>query len=163
MKNGKKIILIALVLLLTMSTLVAFVGPGKWVPIKKGQDLSVNIGRAGVAFTDSFYAGTVNVYRPSDAGYKPLKNFQFTQDFLRVKFFDKDWNRVDVVTGAVYVFFDLRVQEQAALAAHRLNIAYYDTWKGEWKLCPTLSTNGGTRAVCRIRNFGLYSLMFRDP
>jgi hypothetical protein len=163
MKNGKKIILIALVVVLIASTLLAFTGPGKWVRIKQGQDLSVNIGRAGVAFTDSFYAGVVNIYRPSDNGYKPPKGFQFTQDFLRVKFFDDKWEPVKVVTGAVYVFFDLRPAERRAYDAARIGIAYFDTWKGTWKMCPTMVTNGGTRAVCRIRNFGLYALMYRDP
>jgi hypothetical protein len=163
MKNGKKIILIALAVVLIASTILAFQGPGKWAPIKKGQDLSVNIGRAGVAFTKSFYTGVVNIYRPSDNGYKAPKGFQFTQDFLRVKFYDQDWNQVKVVTGAVYVFFDLRPGEQWAYGQRRLQIAYFDTWKGEWQLCATTLTNGGTRAVCRIRNFGLYALMFRDP
>ena len=163
MKIGKKIILITLVVVLAATTILAFQGPGKWAPVKKGHDLSLNIGRAGLAIVDSFYTGTANVYRPSDNGYKPPKGFQFTQDFLRVKFYDQDWNQVKVVTGAVYVFFDLRPAEQWAYTQHRLQIAYFDTWKNEWKLCSTMVTNGGTRAVCRIRNFGLYALMFRDP
>lgn len=163
MKNGKKFVLIALILVLVATTILAFTGPGKWAPIKKGQDLSVSIGRAGASFTDSFYAGTVNVYRQNDAGFKPLTNFQFTQDFVGVKFFDKSWNPIKIVTGSVYVFFNLRPQEQKALAQNRLSIYYWDTWKGFWKVCPTVAINGGTTASCRIRNFGLYSLMYRDP
>jgi hypothetical protein len=163
MKNGKKLVLIALALLLVASTVLAFTGPGLWAPIKKGQNLSVNLGRAGVSFTDSFRAGTVNIYRMGDAGLHPPAHFTITQPLLRVKFYDKDWNPITYVTGAVYVFFDLRPAEQAALRGNRLQIAFYDTWTGEWKLCDTKGINGNTRAVCRIRVFGTYALMFRDP
>ena len=163
MKNGKKILLIALALMLVASTVLAVTGPGKWVPIKKGQNLSVNIGRAGVSYTDSFYAGTVNVWRLGDYGYHAPKGFEFTQLLLGVKFYDKNWNRIQTVTGAVYVFFDLRQKEQNAFRDNRLSIYYFDTWKGLWKVCPTYTINGGSRAVCRIRNYGVYGLMFRDP
>jgi len=163
MKNGKKILLIALALVLVASTVLAVTGPGKWVPIKKGQNLSVNIGRAGVSYTDSFYAGTVNVWRLGDYGYHAPKGFEFTQLLLGVKFYDKNWNRIQTVTGAVYVFFDLRQKEQNAFRDNRLSIYYFDTWKGLWKVCPTYTINGGSRAVCRIRNYGVYGLMFRDP
>ena len=163
MKNGKKILLIALTLVLVASTVLAVTGPGKWVPIKKGQNLSVNIGRAGVSYTDSFYAGTVNVWRLGDYGYHAPKGFEFTQLLLGVKFYDKNWNRIQTVTGAVYVFFDLRQKEQNAFRDNRLSIYYFDTWKGLWKVCPTYTINGGSRAVCRIRNYGVYGLMFRDP
>jgi hypothetical protein len=164
MKNGKKILLIALALVLVASTVLAFTGPGKWVGIKKGQDLAVNVGRAGVSYTDSFYAGTVNVWRQGATGvYHAPKNFEFTQMLVGVKFYDKNWNRIQTVTGAVYVFFDLRAKEQKAFRDNRLSIYYYDTWKGLWTACPTYTINGGARAVCRIRNYGVYGLLFRDP
>ena len=164
MKNGKKILLIALALVLVASTVLAFTGPGKWVGIKKGQDLTVNVGRAGVSYTDSFYAGTVNVWRQGATGvYHAPKNFEFTQMLVGVKFYDKNWNRIQTVTGAVYVFFDLRAKEQKAFRDNRLSIYYYDPWKGLWTACPTYTINGGARAVCRIRNYGVYGLLFRDP
>jgi hypothetical protein len=164
MKNGKKIVLLALVVILVASTVMAFTGPGKWKYIKRGQDATVFMGNAGISFTDSFYTGTVNVNRTSrNIGLKPLKNFQFTQDFLWVKFYDQNWNKIEVVTGPVYVFFKLSNKEQKALGQGRLGIYYWDTWLGQWRACPTFAVNGGTRAGCRIRFFGQYSLMFRDP
>jgi hypothetical protein len=164
MKTGKKILLLALVVILAASTVLAFTGPGKWVHVKKGQDVTVNLGDAGVSITDSFYTGTVNVYRKDvSVGYKAPKHFQFTSDVLGVKFYDSNWNRVQVVTGAVYVFFNLSPWEQKALSQDRLDIYYWDTRKGNWKVCPTFAVNDGQRAGCRIRNFGEYALMFRDP
>jgi hypothetical protein len=163
MKKGMKIFVVALALVLVASTVLAFVGPGKWVPIKKGQTVSVQLGQAGVSFTNSFYAGTVNLYRMSDAGLHPPKHFTITQPLLRVKFYDKDWNKITNVTGAVYVYFNLGRGEQAALRANRLQIAFYDDWNGEWVLCSTQALDGYTRASCRIKQFGTYALMFRDP
>lgn len=163
MKNGKRFVFVVLILVLLASTLMAVSGPGKWAPVKKGQNLTVNIGRAGLSIVDSFYSGTANIYRLSDYGYHPPKGFFFTQSLLGTKFYDLNWNRIEHVTGAVYVFFDLRPQEQRALQANRLGIYFFDTWKGAWVACPTKTTNGGTRAVCRIRTYGVYGLMFRDP
>jgi hypothetical protein len=163
MKKGMKFLVVALALVLVASTVLAFVGPGKWVPIKKGQTTSVQLGNAGVAYTNSFYAGTVNLYRMSDAGLHPPKHFSITQPLLRIKFYDKEWNKITNVTGAVYVYFILGREEQAALRANRLQIAFYDEWDGEWVLCSTQALDGYTRASCRIKQYGTYALMFRDP
>jgi hypothetical protein len=164
MNNGKKIIILALVFVLLASTVLAFVGPGKWVRIKKGQDVTVFSGNAGATFTDSFYAGTVNVYRKNrDVGFKAPKNFVITKDILGVKFYDDTWTKIDVVTGAVYVFFNINPKEAKAYNQGRLNIYRWDTWKGTWQICPTFELNGGSRVGCRIRYFGEYALMFRDP
>lgn len=165
MKIGNKVIVIALILVLMAPMIVAFTGPGLWAPVKKGESPSFNIGRAGISYTDSFYSGTVNIWRivPTSMVYKPPKGFEFTQNLLGTRFYDTNWNRIKTVTGAVYVFFALRPMEQKAFKAFRLNIYYYDDWKGVWELCPTYTINGGTTAVCKIRAYGVFGLMFRDP
>jgi hypothetical protein len=165
MKNGKKLLLLALVIVLVASTVLAFTGPGKWVRVEKGQDVTVDAGRAGATFTDSFYSGTVNVYRKNtDYGWKAPKNFKFAdKKILGVKFYDDEWNRIQVVTGAVYVYFQITPKMAKAWQDGRLNIYYWDTWKGDWRLCPTFALDSGSKAGCRIRYFGEYALLFRDP
>ncbi len=164
MSKGKRLILLALVLVLVASTVMAFTGPGKWLRVKRGQDATLQLRDAGATIVDSFYNGTLNVYRKdADIGYKAPKNFKFASDILGVKFYDQKWNRVKVVTGAVYVFFKLDKADQRAWVNGRLDIYYWDTWKGQWKICPTFAVDGGAMAGCRISYFGEYALLFRDP
>jgi hypothetical protein len=164
MKNWKKIILVALVLLLIASTLTAALGPGKWVRIKKGQDATVNVGRAGVSLTDSVYTGTINVYRKIDTGaLHPPYGFELVEDILGARFYDSNWNKVKTVLGSVYVYFNLNNKQRNAYNQGRLDIYYFDTWKGNWTLCPTFLVDGGFRAGCRINTYGEYGLLYRDP
>lgn len=159
MNKSKKLLLVALAIILVASTVIAWAGPGKWVNIKKDQDVTVFIGRAGATWTDSFYAGTANVYRKNPtAGYKAPSHYEFGQDILGVRFYDTQWNQIKVVTGPVYVYFKLTGPQQKLNQAGWVSIKYLDS-SGTWKNCPTFTLNGGSRVGCRINYFGEYALM----
>jgi len=161
MKNGKKFLLLALAIILIASMLVASAPRGKSVHVDRGDFVTVNVGNAGINIADSFYTGTVTVKRTSKGAmpnYLTPSGKKFAADLLDVSFYDQDWNKIKIVTGAVYVYFTLKGPELKAYSNGLLHIYYYDTWKASWKLCPTYLT-GGVRAACRISYFGRYALL----
>lgn len=159
MKKSTKILLIALAVILVASTVVAWAGPGKWVNIKKGQTVTLFIGRAGAHWDNSFYAGTANLYRKNpDTGYKAPSHYEFGQDILGVRFYDSNWNKINFVTGQVYVYFKLTQPQVKLNQMGWVSIKYLDG-SGVWKNCPTFTLNGGSRVGCRINQFGEYALM----
>lgn len=155
--KGKKLVFSAFVIVIALS-IVAASGRGPlYFEIEAGETAEFYVGRAGVSFTNSHYPGTVKLKRTT-AGYPPgEKSMYFTQRMLDARFSDTNGDRITHVLGPVYVFFKTKKFEMKRWNSGELSIYYFDTWKQEWKVCPTFSVNGN-RLACRIRIFGLYGL-----
>lgn len=154
-----KTIYTAIMLLLAISLISAGVA-SKTQRVKFGEDASFHSGRAGVVFSRSQYDGFVSLKRTGShlpGENKPL----FVEKALDVRLTDLNDERVTHVTGAVYVYFQVRRAQVKQFENGQLSIYFYDTWPQKWVRCDTFAVYNGdgvTSLACRISVFGLYGL-----
>ena len=162
MKNSKKLVLLALVLILLASTLVAGAYTMKYARVYQDQSRTVGLGNAGITYASAYKDGTVQVLRRDDSGYHAPYNHVHVEKLLEVRFYDLNWTRDRYASGAVWVWYDLTGKEMKLWDAGLLSIKYFDTWKNQWKACPTFELKGGSRVACRVYAYGVYGLVARQ-
>lgn len=154
-----RIIITALILLLTAS-LISAGGSSRTLQVKFGEDASFHNGRAGVSFSRSQYDGHVTLKRTGS--HLPGDNKPILEEkAIDIRLYDHNDERVTHVTGAVYVYFQVRRSQVKQFENGDLTIYFYDTWPKKWVPCYTFAVYNGdgvTSLACRMRVFGLYAL-----
>lgn len=158
-KRVNRIMITALMLLLTAS-LISAGGSSRTLQVKYGEDASFNSGRAGVSFSRSQYNGYVTLKRTGS--HLPGENKPILEEkAIDIRLYDHNDERVTHVTGAVYVYFQVRRSQIKKFENGDLTIYFYDTWPQKWVPCYTYAVyngNGITSLACRMSVFGLYAL-----
>jgi len=156
----KKVAYTILIIALALSVMAPGLNNPGFYSLKQGQTTSFTAGRAGVAFTQSSFSGTVKVTRKSTSKAPGEEKPKFTQNLLDVRLTDRDGNTITHVLGSVYVFFKVRQKDIRLWEQGKLSIYFFDTWTQEWTTCHTFAVRNGSisNLACRVRVFGLYGL-----
>ncbi|HSF83330.1 MAG TPA: hypothetical protein VLA49_18985 [Anaerolineales bacterium] len=156
----KKVAYTILIIALALSVMAPGLNNPGFHSLKQGQTTSFTAGRAGVAFTQSSFSGTVKVTRKSTSKAPGEEKPKFTQNLLDVRLTDRDGNTITHVLGSVYVFFKVRQKDIRLWEQGKLSIYFFDTWTQEWTTCYTFAVRNGSisNLACRVRVFGLYGL-----
>lgn len=163
-RTAKRIVYTLVLIMVAFSMIAATTTATKVVRITAGKSVTANLGRAGVSFTKSFFAGDLRLSRKDTSILPGITQPVFTQKLFDARFTDSKGNKVTYVIGSVYVYFRLAGKERALWNKGMLTIMYFDPWKNDWTECSTYQVSSAAASpivACRMKNFGLYGLAVR--
>ncbi len=133
-------------------------------PLVLYKEIDVALGRAGVYFPGSNYAGSMFLSRLNPFHTDKLT---FTQRWIDIQLFDSKGQEIRTVAGYAFVYFNLDQESRKVWDQGSLSIFHYNRDKDTWKKCNTRLVAdknlpfGRVRALI-LKEFGLYGLAIKS-
>ena len=127
------------------------------------KSLDIFLGKGGVYFPSSNYTGKAVVTRSDSVNTDKLT---FTHRWLDIQLLDVKGKEIKTVSGNIYVYFNLNVDDYLAWKKEKLSIYYFDPATSKWTECPTIYVAKSNSPYGRVstliaKDFGRFGIAIK--